>query len=97
MVDPVRRPRTFDELYAEIEHLPEGMTGEILEESVVRVRSRPGKRHRHAAEGCFRSLSGVNANWGGTGWWIEVETEIRFPSGRLAVPALAGWRVDRIR
>jgi hypothetical protein len=33
--------RTFEELYAEIERLPEGMTGEILEEGVVRVMSRP--------------------------------------------------------
>jgi Uma2 family endonuclease len=88
--------RTFEELYAEIVRLPEGMTGEILEEDEVRVMSRPGKRHRRAAGGCLDALSGANANLRGTGWWIEVETEIRFPQGRLAVPDLAGWRVERV-
>lgn len=95
MADPARRPRTFEELYAEIERLPEGLTGEILEDDVVHVMSRPGKRHRRAARVCLAALSGVDANLGGTGWWVEVETEIRFPD-RLAVPDLAGWRVERV-
>jgi Uma2 family endonuclease len=95
MADPARRTPTFEELYAEILALPEGLTGEILEEGVVRTRSRPGKRHRRAAGACLDALSGANANLRGTGWWIEVETEIRFP-GRLAVPDLAGWRVERV-
>ena len=96
MADPARRPRTFAELYAEIARLPEGMTGEILEEDAIRVRSRPGKRPRSAAGPCLDALSGVNANLRGSGWWIEVETEIRFSPDRLAVPDLAGWRVERI-
>jgi len=96
MVEPVRRPRTFEELYAEIERLPEGKTGEILEDDVVRVMSRPGRPHRLSAMACLDALSGANANLRGTGWWIEVETEIRFPSGRLAVPDLAGWRTARV-
>jgi Uma2 family endonuclease len=96
MARPARPARTFEELYEEILHLPEGMTGEILEEGVVRVRSRPGKRHRRAARACLGALSGIDRNEGGTGWWIEVETEILFPQGRLAVPDLAGWRVERV-
>jgi Uma2 family endonuclease len=96
MAHPARPARTFEELYEEILHLPEGMTGEILEEGVVRVMSRPGKRHRRAALGCLEALRDANANLRGTGWWIEVETEIRFPQGRLAVPDLAGWRVERV-
>lgn len=96
MVQPARSVPTFEELYAEIERLPEGMTGEILEEGVLRVMSRPGKRHRRAARACLDAISGVDANLRGTGWWIEVETEIRFPPGRLAVPDLAGWRVERV-
>jgi Uma2 family endonuclease len=95
MADPVR-PRTFADLYAEIARLPEGMTGEILEEDVVRVMARPDKRHRRAAGACLAALSGVNANLRGSGWWIEVETEIRFSPDRLAVPDLAGWRVERV-
>jgi Uma2 family endonuclease len=96
MVQPARPVRSFEELYAEIERLPEGMTGEILEEGVLRVMSRPGKRHRRAARACLDALSGVDANLRGTGWWIEVEAEVRFPQGRLAVPDLAGWRVERV-
>jgi Uma2 family endonuclease len=96
MADPGRQTRTFDDLYAEIAQLPEGMTGEILEEGVMRVMSRPDKRHRRAAGACFVAVSGINANVGGTGWWIEQETEIRFSPGRLAVSDLAGWRVGRV-
>lgn len=96
MAHPARAVRTFEELYAEIERLPEGMTGEILEEGVVRTMSRPSRRHRRAAGACFRALSGIDANAGGSGWWIELEAEIRFPSSRLAVPDLAGWRVERV-
>ena len=96
MAQPARSVRTFEELYADIERLPEGMTGEILEEGVVRVMSRPGRRHRRAAMACVDALGGANANLRGTGWWIEAEAEIRFPQGRLAVPDLAGWRVERV-
>jgi Uma2 family endonuclease len=96
MAEVARRPRTFEELYAEITRLPEGITGEILEDDAIRTMSRPGKRHRRAAGACIDALSGANANLRGTGWWIEVETEIRFPGNRLAVPDLAGWRVERV-
>jgi hypothetical protein len=73
MADPARRRRTFEEMYAEIARLPEGMTGEILEveDDVVRVMSRPGKRHRRAAGACLDALSGANANLRGSGWWIQ--------------------------
>jgi len=96
MADAARRDLTFDELYAEILALPEGTTGEILEPGVLRTMSRPGKRHRRAARGCLDALSGIDANLRGSGWWIELEAEIRFPAGRLAVPDLAGWRVERV-
>lgn len=96
MADPARQVRTFEQLYEEILRLPEGLTGEILEDGVLRVMSRPGKRHRRAALACLDALSGVNANLRGTGWWIEVEAEIRLLQERLAVPDLAGWRVERV-
>lgn len=96
MVDPTHRRRSFEELYAEIVDLREGLTGEILEPGVVRVMSRPGTRHRRAHFAGFDALSSINANLRGTGWWIEVEAEIRLPDERLAVPDLAGWRVERV-
>lgn len=96
MGDPARKLRSFDELYAEILALRDGLTGEILEPGVVRVMSRRGKRHRRAAGGCLDALSSVNANYRGKGWWIEVEAEIRFPEDKLAVPDLSGWRIERV-
>jgi Uma2 family endonuclease len=87
---------SFDDLYQQIENLPQGVTGEILEPGVLRTMSRPGKRHRRVAKRCERSLDRFDANLGGTGWWIEVETEIRLPGSRLVVPDLSGWRVERV-
>jgi Uma2 family endonuclease len=96
MAGPARQVRTFEELYDEILRLPEGLTGEILEDGVLRVMSRPGKRHRRAARGCIEALSDIDANVGGIGWWIELEAEIRVLEERLAVPDLSGWRVERV-
>lgn len=87
---------TFEELYAQIQALPEGMTGEILEPGVLRTMSRPGKAHRWAAQKCMRRLGDFDIRNGGAGWWIEAEAEIVFPGSRLAVPDLAGWRVERM-
>lgn len=95
MSEAARRVPTFEALYAEIEALPQGVTGEILEPGVIRAMSRPGKPHRGAARRLLRALDGFDANVGGRGWWIEVEAEIRL-GDRLVVPDLAGWRVERV-
>lgn len=87
-----RRIPTFEELYAEIEALPEGMTGEILGPGELRVMSRPGGRHRASSRRIAHALGGSDLLFGGHGWWIEVEVEIELPDGRLYVPDLAGWR-----
>jgi Uma2 family endonuclease len=87
---------TFDELYAQIQALPLGVTGEILEPGVLRTMSRPGKRHRWVARVSLPSFNAFDVRLGGEGWWIEVEAEIKLPGGRLAVPDLAGWRVERV-
>jgi Uma2 family endonuclease len=86
---------TFEQLYAEIQKLPERLTGEILEPGVLHTMSRPGRRHRLGAKEIVRSLAGFDVDHGGTGWWIEVEAEIRFDE-RLTVPDLAGFRVERV-
>lgn len=86
---------TFDELYAAIAALPEGVTGEILEPGELRTMARPGKGHRRAVQGLFRALGAMDASSSGVGWWIEIEPEVRF-GARLAVPDLAGWRVERV-
>ena len=93
---PLRVPATFEELYEQILALPEHLTGEILEPGVLRTMSRPGKRHRRAAKRCMQSLGRFDVGSDGTGWWIEPEAEICFPGGRLLVPDLSGFRVERV-
>ena len=87
---------SFEALYAQIEALPQGITGEILEPGVIRTTPRPGKAHRRVARRCLSSLEAFDTNVGGTGWWIEVEAEIRLPDGRLTVPDLVGFGVERV-
>lgn len=96
MGHPAAAIPSFEDLYAQIRALPEHLTGEILEPGVLRTMSRPGKRHRRAAKLCVQSLSRFDADAGGTGWWIEPEAELRFPGGRLVVPDLCGFRLERV-
>lgn len=91
---PARVP-SYDELYAEIERLEPGLTGEILEPGVLRVMPRPGRPHRRAAKELARLLGGFDVEHSGRGWWFESEAEIRL-GVRLVVPDLAGWRVERV-
>lgn len=94
MTSAALRLPTFEELYAEIEALPQGMTGEILGPGDLRVMSRPGSKHGFSSRRLARALSGADLVMGGTGWIIDVERELHLPDDRLYVPDLAGWRVD---
>jgi Uma2 family endonuclease len=92
----VARKKSFDELYRLILDLPEGQRGEILSSGELHITmGRPGKKHRHAAQVLHVALSSRDANVGGTGWWIELEPEVRF-GDRLFDPDLAGWRVEHV-
>jgi Uma2 family endonuclease len=92
----VARQKTFEELYREIQDLPEGSRGEILVPGVLHITmGRPGKRHRRAAQVLHVALAGHDQNVGGRGWWIELECEVRFGE-RLFDPDLAGWRSERV-
>jgi len=92
----VLQPELFAELYEQIRQLPQGVTGEILVSNIIKTMRRPGKRHRRSALQCLDALRSFNQNLGGTGWWIEVEAEVRLPGNRLVVPDLIGYRVERI-
>ena len=90
-----KRMLTFEELYEQIERLPIGVTGQILVAGVLTTMSRPGSPHEHTLAHCERALDGFDRKFGGEGWWIRQEFEVRFPGDRLAVPDLAGWRSDK--
>lgn len=90
----VQRGPTFEELWKQIERLPEGVTGEILEPGVISTMARPRAKHRRAAAQLHRALGGVDVPSGGTGWWIEQEPDVRF-GDRTTAPDIAGWRVER--
>jgi Uma2 family endonuclease len=90
-----KRVPTFDELYRQIEKLREGITGQILVPGVLTTMSRPGAPHEHTLAFCERALGPFDRRFGGHGWWLRQEFEVRLPGDRLAVPDLAGWRVDR--
>ncbi|MRG91825.1 Uma2 family endonuclease [Polyangium spumosum] len=94
MGDPARKIPTFEELLAEIDRLPEYLSGEIIEPGVIRTMSRPDAPHRRAARECQWALRGASADVTGSGWWIEQEPAVRFGE-RLFNPDLAGWRVER--
>jgi Uma2 family endonuclease len=88
--------KSFDALYEEIRALPEGQRGEILTPGEVFVTmGRPGRRHRWATQSLYANLLERDAKVGGTGWWIEIEPEVRFGE-RMFDPDLAGWRVERV-
>jgi len=91
---PPKRLPTFEELYREIERLPQGITGQILVAGKLTTMSRPGSPHEHTLAHCERALDRFDRKFGGEGWWIRQEFEVRFPGDRLAVPDLTGWRSD---
>jgi Uma2 family endonuclease len=94
MSSAAKRVPTFDELYREIEGLPQGITGQILLPGVLTTMSRPGAAHDHALGNCEHALGRFDQRVGGHGWWIRHEFEVRFAGDRLAVPDLSGWRAD---
>lgn len=96
MAEPAQRIPSFDDLYAQIERLPCGVTGEILEPGVLQTMSRPGRPHSRVAKKLIRMLGRFDVEDGGAGWWILMEPESRLPGPRLAVPDLVGDRVERV-
>ena len=91
-----KRSRAFDALYREIQALPEGKTGQILEPGELSVMSRPHPRHQRVLKGLLRALAHHDIDAGGRGWWILSEVEVRFADDRLLVPDLMGFRVEDV-
>jgi len=89
---PIGRPATWDDL-AEI---PEQLIGEIVDGQIV-VSPRPGAPHARAATDLGTLLGApFRFGQGGPGGWIFLhEPRLRFASGDVRVPDLAGWRRER--
>lgn len=87
-----QRPPSFDELYQAILALPEGITGEIVEDGGIEAMSRPGRLHAAVHKRVLKALGPVDDERTG-GWVIELEREVRLLGSRLLVPDLSGWRV----
>ncbi|MCU0834748.1 MAG: Uma2 family endonuclease [Chromatiaceae bacterium] len=89
-----RRPT----LYEQLEALPEGLTGEILD-GQLHTQPRPAWPHALAGSVLAADLVGpFQLGRGGPGgWWIVYEPELHFiPDVEVDVPDLAGWRRERM-
>jgi len=86
-------------LYAALEALPEGVTGELIA-GQLHTQPRPAGRHIGAASRLGMRLGGAydDFGFGGPGgWWNLVEPEIHFVRDtEVLVPDLAGWRRERM-
>lgn len=85
-------------LYEQLEALPEGLTGEILD-GQLHVQPRPSGAHG-VAESALGMQLGPPFQFGRGGpggWWIIDEPELHLVRDQeVAVPDLAGWRRERM-
>ncbi|MCF8014567.1 MAG: Uma2 family endonuclease [Chromatiaceae bacterium] len=85
-------------LYEQLETLPGGLTGEILN-GQLHTQPRPAGPHAKAESELTYDLVGSygRGRGGPGGWWIIVEPEIHFITDtEVTVPDLAGWRKERM-
>lgn len=85
-------------LYEQLQALPEGLTGEILD-GQLHTQPRPSGPHALAAAGLGAELFGPfhRGRGGPGGWWILPEPELHFQRDtEVDVPDLAGWRRERM-
>ena len=95
---PHAQTRQHRSLYEQLEALPAGLTGELLD-GQLHVQPRPTARHIRAAARLDRQLSRNfdNDEEGQADWWIFPEPELHFiRDTEVEVPDLAGWRRERM-
>jgi len=91
MRHPAERPATFKDL----ESVPEGKNGEIVDGELV-VSPRPAPRHLFPAGTIAIELSPFGRGRGGPGgWFIFIEPELHLGADAM-IPDLAGWRLERM-
>jgi Uma2 family endonuclease len=87
-----------DDLYAQLEALPENLTGEIINGQLY-AQARPTTPHTLAGSELQIDIGNAyrRGRGGPGGWWILVEPEIHFiRDTEVLVPDLAGWRRERM-
>jgi len=92
------RPQPRPTLYEQLEALPEGLTGEILNGQLY-AQPRPSGPHGFTASSLGYYLIGPfqRGRGGPGGWWIIDEPELHFiHNAEVDVPDLAGWRCSRL-
>ncbi|NTX03132.1 Uma2 family endonuclease [Myxococcus sp. CA040A] len=81
---------------ADIEALPEGVVGEIID-GVLYTHAQPRAGHMDFIGALITELRGpFQRGLGGPGgWWIQVEPGVRLEGSPEFIPDLAGWRKER--
>jgi Uma2 family endonuclease len=87
------RPAT----YADLEALPEGVKGEIIDGELF-VQPRPRAPHMHVESTIVSDVHGPYGlgRGGPGGWWILAEPGIELPRSPEIAPDVAGWRRERL-
>jgi Uma2 family endonuclease len=82
---------------ADLEALPEGVKGEIIDGELY-VQPRPRPAHARAETTIVSDIQGpYDLGRGGPGgWWILAEPGIELPESPEFSPDVAGWRRDRL-
>ncbi len=93
-----QQTQTRPSLYEQLEALPEGRTGEILDGQLY-TQPRPSLEHGYTETSLAEELVGPfqkGRGGGPGGWLIVVEPELHFiRDTEVDVPDLAGWRRER--
>jgi Uma2 family endonuclease len=87
-----KKPATYED----IEALPVGWVGEIIEDELYAM-PRPASRHLRVASrlGALMAHAFELPQGGPGGWWFLDEPELHFDRNVL-VPDMAGWRRERV-
>jgi Uma2 family endonuclease len=86
------------DVYAQLEALPENLTGEIIDGQLY-VQPRPAGPHAVAGSALTGELYHPyhKGRGGPGGWWILLEPELHFIRDiEVLVPDVAGWRRERM-
>lgn len=96
MAAPQKHQADFQELYRQLEALPENQVGEIINGS-LHANPRPAGPHGRAASAIGMDIGTPydRGKGGPGGWWIIFEPELHILE-QVLVPDIAGWRHETL-